>query len=467
MKDKEKSKEQLLQDLSELRHKLSEFENVVIEMKLKMKSLNKKEENLHSLLRSMDDLVFIIGLDGTFNRFYQESNREDLFVSPKEFLGKHIKDVFPEETAYIFQRALNAVDAYGKTQDFDYFMVLKDKEQWFNAKISHFKSPGNDYFGYVCDIRNITSRKYIEEALKESEERYRAVMQQNMECIFLADIESQVILEANKTMQRLVGYTSEELSGLSINNLIINRDKKDIYREILRTLKEHSYFIGESKYRRQDGSSVEVEISVNIIKYQGKKVFCVVSRDITPRRLSEEQLTRAATHDALTGLLNRQHVYERLANQLAMARRQKTKFALLYIDLDNFKEVNDSLGHGLGDKLLKAVAGRLSSIVRREIDTLARMGGDEYMFILGDITRAEDAEKITQNVLNMVQKPFEIEDIKHHITASIGISIYPEDETNYEDLIKAADLAMYFAKAGGRNNYKRYKQDMAIKDLPG
>jgi diguanylate cyclase (GGDEF)-like protein/PAS domain S-box-containing protein len=466
MKDKEKSQEQLLKDLSELRHKLSKFETAVVEMKLKVKSLKKNEENLHSLLRSMDDLVFIIGLDGTFNRFYQESNRKDLFVSPKEFLGKHIKDVFPEETAYIFQRALNAVDAYGKTQDFDYLMVLKDKEQWFNAKISPFKSQSSDYFGYVCDIRNITSRKYIEEAVKESEERYRAVMQQNMECIFLADIESQVILEANRTMQRLVGYTSEELSGFSINNLIINPEKKDIYREILRTLKEHSYYISESKYRRKDGSSVEVEISINIIKFQGKKVFCVVSRDITPRRLSEEQLTRAATHDALTGLLNRQYVYERLANQLAMARRQKTKFALLYIDLDNFKEVNDSLGHGLGDKLLKAVAGRLSSIVRREIDTLARMGGDEYMFILGDITKAEDVEKITQNVLNMVQKPFEIEDIKHHITASIGISIYPEDETNYEGLIKAADLAMYFAKAGGRNNYKRYKKDMAIKDLP-
>jgi len=466
MKDKEKSQEQLLKELSELRHKLSEFETAVVEMKLKVKSLEKKEENLHSLLRSMDDLVFIIGLDGTFNRFYQESNREDLFVSPKEFLGKHIKDVFPEETAYIFQRALNAVDAYGKTQDFDYFLVLKDKEQWFNAKISPFKSPGYDYFGYVCDIRNITSRKYIEEALKESEERYRAVMQQSIECIFLVDIESQAILEANRAMQNLVGYTSEELSGLSINNLVINLDEKDIYREILRTLKEHSYFIGESKYRRKDGSSVEVEISVNIIKYNVKKVFCMVSRDITPRRLSEEQLTRAATHDALTSLLNRQHVYERLANQLAMARRQKTKFALLYIDLDNFKEVNDSLGHGLGDKLLKAVAGRLSSIVRREIDTLARMGGDEYMFILGDITKAEDVEKIAQSVLNKVQKPFEIEDIKHHITASIGISIYPEDETNYEDLIKAADLAMYFAKAGGRNNYKRYRKDMAIKDLP-
>ena len=112
MKDKEKSKEQLLEDLFESRHKLSELETAVVEMKLKVKSLKKKEENLHSLLRSMDDLIFIIGLDGTFNRFYQESNREDLFVSPKEFLGKHIKDIFPEEIAYIFQRALNAVDAY-------------------------------------------------------------------------------------------------------------------------------------------------------------------------------------------------------------------------------------------------------------------------------------------------------------------------------------------------------------------
>jgi diguanylate cyclase (GGDEF)-like protein len=203
---------------------------------------------------------------------------------------------------------------------------------------------------------------------------------------------------------------------------------------------------------------------VSLVSFRGKKVLCVVSRDITPRKLAERQLIYTATHDPLTGLVNRLLLYDRLAQELARARRYNKMIGLVYIDLDRFKEINDSLGHSVGDQLLKAVGTRLKSLLR-ESDTLARMGGDEYMFVLGDIVNPDDVERIVKSVLASIRKPFDLEGIKHHITASVGISLYPVDGSDSEILIKAADLAMYFAKSEGRDSFKRYSSDMKVRDL--
>jgi len=208
-----------------------------------------------------------------------------------------------------------------------------------------------------------------------------------------------------------------------------------------------------------------MELSVNRISYAGKQVLCVISRDITPRKLAEAQLAYTATHDPLTGLVNRLLLYDRLAQQLANARRRDSKFALLFIDLDEFKAVNDTLGHNVGDQLLKAVGSRLQTVLRRETDTLARMGGDEYMIILSDINQGEDGERIAHSILDVIRKPYELEKIRHHITASIGIAIYPTDGGTSESLMKAADLAMYSAKSAGRNAFRRYTPDLAAHSL--
>jgi len=232
-------------------------------------------------------------------------------------------------------------------------------------------------------------------------------------------------------------------------------EQDDIYHEILDVLKKHSYFIGERKFQRKNGILVDVEISVSIITYSGRKVLCFVARDITPRKLAEKQLYHAATHDRLTGLINRLLFYDLLGKELARARRNKYMTALVYIDLDNFKRVNDTRGHSSGDKLLTAVGSRLNSL-KRDMDTLARIGGDEYVLILPEIKNEENVSKKAKQILRELRKPFDIEGFHIEITASGGYSLFPKDGNSPESLIKAADIAMYYAKTHGRDRCKRF-----------
>lgn len=452
-------------EAARLRRRISDLESALIELKLRSEALQKSEDKLQTLISCLDDAVFVVGMDGIFNRYYRHPARETLFLPTKDLLGKHISDVLPADTADLFQRALNAVEAYGKSQQFDFSISTPAGEGWYNARLSPYRSKDAEYFGYVCVVRDVTARKRLETSLRESEVRYRSVMEKSPECILLADIDTRVILEANAAMQRLLGYTPSELPGMSLYDLMAKADE-DIYGEILKIIEERSYFKGERRYRRKDGSVVDVELSVNTIQFSDKTVLCVISRDVTPRKLAESQLTYTATHDPLTGLVNRLLLYDRLAQQLASARRREALFALINIDLDQFKAINDTQGHGVGDQLLKAVGIRLKTILRRGTDTLARMGGDEYMIILAEILHAEEGETIAGNVLDVLRRPYELEGLSHHITPSIGIAIYPLDGRTSEELIKAADMAMYAAKSAGRNRFRRFSPEMAARNLP-
>ena len=450
-------------ELKNLKNRIEELETAVIECKLSEDALRRSEKNLHAILYALEDLIFILGADGTFHKYFQSPDRKDLFTHPKNFLGKHFKEVLPRDIADLFQNAIYRIEDYGNAQQFDFPLTIKRDEMWFSARISPLKQHTKDYFGYVMVLQNITNQKHREEALVENGERYKAVMLQSTESIFLAGVETRVILEANQSMQRLLGYPLEEIPGLSLYDFVAN-DQDDIYQKILRILKDRSCYKGEMKYRRKDGTIVDVEINVNMVSYRGKKVFCVISRDITPRKLAEKQLIHTATHDPLTGLTNRLVFYDRIAVELARARRNQTKLALIYIDLDKFKYINDTLGHSCGDQLLKAVAERLQDLLR-ETDTLARMGGDEFMYILPEVESSEDVDKVANKVLNAIRKPFLLDGQLQSITASSGIAIYPKDGKDAETLMKNADLAMYFAKDKGRDRHLHFTSEMSVKIL--
>jgi len=443
-------------EITRLKKRIVSLESAVVELKLTTESLQKNETNLLSLLRSLGDLVFLIGMDGSFARYYQDPNRDDLFLPPKQFLGKSVREVFPPDLAELFQKAINAVESYGQPQAFDFFIAMKNRELWFNARISLYRPTSGDFFGYLCEMHNITERKQVEEVLRESEERFRAVMQQSILCIFLADIDTRVILEANQSMQRLLGYSREEISGLSLYDFM-EKEKEDIYRKILQILKDRSYYIGERRFRRKDGTAVEVEISVNLISYRGKEVMCVVARDVSPRRLAERQLIHTATHDPLTNLVNRLLLYDRLAQELARARRHNRKIALINIDLDRFKRVNDTLGHFTGDQLLQEVTKRLLGCVR-ENDTVARLGGDEFTIILTNLSSSGVAADIALEIINSIRKAIYIQGHELFVGASIGISLYPDDSDKKDILIRYADAAMYHAKDKGRGNFQFFSE---------
>jgi len=453
-KKREKTKPELEKENRELRNRISEMKDALVEMKLELESARKKQNNLLSIINSIDDLFFILGMDGTFIRYYQSSDRLKLFLPPNQFLGKHFSDVFPKEVGAKLQKAINDVEDGKRSSCFEYFMEIKGKEQIFKAKVTKFDASGGKFFGFILGINNITEVKEREELLSENEQKYRAIFTQSTEYVFLADIDTRRILEANKAIQNLLGYTRDEVKDLTLYDFLAV-GQEDIYHEILDVLKKHSYFIGERKLQRKNGQLVDVEISVSIITYSNRRELCFIARDITPRKLAEKQLYHAATHDRLTGLKNRLLFYDILGKELARARRNKYITALIYIDLDNFKRVNDTRGHSSGDKLLVAVGSRLNAI-KRDMDTLARIGGDEYVLILPEIKNEENVAKKAKQILTELRKPFDIEGYRIEITASLGYSLFSKDGNSPESLIKAADIAMYYAKTHGRDSCKRY-----------
>jgi len=184
------------------------------------------------------------------------------------------------------------------------------------------------------------------------------------------------------------------------------------------------------------------------------KLFGTV-QDITERKRAEEKLAYMASHDPLTGLLNRMLFNDRLTLELAHAHRNRRKLALMLLDLDHFKDVNDTLGHSVGDQLLRLVGKRLTSVLRKS-DSVARMGGDEFMLILPEIGRVKDAAKTAKKILEAVREPFVLDDHQLHITTSIGIALYPDGGEDGDTLVKNAEIAMYRAKDQGRDNYQRY-----------
>jgi diguanylate cyclase (GGDEF)-like protein/PAS domain S-box-containing protein len=458
--DKKKLKDRTRLDKKnmDLEKKLLETEEGFVEMKLELESARKKQKNLLSIINSIDDIFFILGLDGAFIRYCQSPEKVKLFLNSDKFLGEHFSDVFPSDVSKKIQKSINEIEECNKPSFFEYSMNIQGKENVFEAKISKFDSMGGKFFGFIFGIKNITESRRKEELLVKNEQKYKAIFSQSTEYVFLADIDTRRILESNKAVQNLLGYTQDEIKDLTIYDFFMVNEE-DIYQKILDVLKKHSYFIGERKLRRKSGNLVDVEISVSIISFSGEKALCFVARDITPRKLAQEQLYHAATHDRLTGLKNRLLFYDMMGKELARARRNKYMTALIYIDLDYFKRINDTKGHSIGDKLLVAVGARLNTL-KRDSDILARMGGDEFIVLLSDIKDEKDVSKKAHGILFGLQRSFEVEGYRLEITASVGYSIFPKDGTSPETLIKSSDIAMYFAKTHGRNRCERYSPDL-------
>jgi diguanylate cyclase (GGDEF)-like protein/PAS domain S-box-containing protein len=216
-----------------------------------------------------------------------------------------------------------------------------------------------------------------------------------------------------------------------------------VYREVLNPRDNRWYSSTEAPIRHTDGRTSKLSII----------------QDITERKLTEELIKKLAYHDALTGLPNRMLCQDRLKMALAQAQRHRRQVAVMMLDLDFFKQVNDIFGHRIGDRLLQVVGSRLTGLLRKS-DTVARLGGDEFIVISPEISRVTDAAKVSQKILDSFRAPFICEEQEVRVTASIGMAIYPLDGRDPDTLLRHADIAMYCAKREGRNNYQRYVSDL-------
>lgn len=306
--------------------------------------------------------------------------------------------------------------------------------------------------GTVIDI---TDRKLAETALRESEERYRFMAEHSNDIISRTNAEG-VITYASDAVRTLTGYESNEVIGRNVAEFVVADDRHLFERMEKAIVLETAPRTFTFRLRRKDGTQVWIETTLRAIRDEtsGRITEVVsVSRDVSERRRAEEQIEYQAYHDALTALPNRLLFRDRLTIALAHAKRQSKSLAVMFLDLDRFKDVNDTLGHSLGDELLRQVAGILEKQLR-EGDTIARMGGDEFTILLEDIGSAEDAAKAARKLLDALLQPIHVEAHELFVTASIGIALFPEDGDSAELLLKNADTAMYRAKEAGRNSYR-------------
>ena len=306
-------------------------------------------------------------------------------------------------------------------------------------------------------VRDITERKRHEDELRKLSQ----AVEQSPAAVVLTNPQG-LIEYANPKFSQITGYTLEEVRGKNSRFLKSGETSSEEYGKLWETIKAGHEWHGEFHNRRKDGTFFWEQASISPVRDDTGNIshFLAIKEDITERKRYQEQLQHLATHDDLTGLANRALMQDRLEQSILFAKRSGRLVAVLLLDLDRFKIINDSLGHSFGDSLLQIIADRLRESVRGA-DTVARLGGDEFIILLAEVANEEDVGKVAKKILDNITAPFEIEDREITITASLGISIYPQDGDDEETLIRNADIAMYRAKEEG-NSFRLYAPEMNL-----
>ena len=315
------------------------------------------------------------------------------------------------------------------------------------------QGPNPVLVGIMLDI---TQRK----ADEQSAHLASLVYKHSSEAMVITDANG-VIITVNPSFTDITGYALDEVVGQRLNILSSGRHPEAFYREMWGHLLKTGKWRGEIWNRRKNGQEYVENLVINTSYNDDGSVRCRIGvfSDITVKKENEQFIWRQANYDFLTGLPNRKLLEDRLGVELSRAHRSQTEVALVFLDLDFFKEVNDTLGHAMGDDLLRQVARRLTQCVR-EADTVARLGGDEFVIIAGGITDRSVVRRICEQVLHSLAKPYRLKEQTAYVSASVGVAFYPGDASDAERLMRHADLAMYAAKDAGRSQYRFYDVKM-------
>lgn len=548
--------------------------------------LHRSEEYYRLLVEGVKDYaIFMLDPKGRVTTWNEGAQRIKGYGA-QEIIGEHFSTFYTEEDVQLGhpEHELRVAASEGRYEE-EGVRVSKDGSKfWASVLITALRDEEGNLCGFSKVVRDITKRRRVEQALRQSEERYQAVVEQAGEGIFLFDAENKHILETNAAFREMLGYAPEEIAGMKLYDLIQD-SPKSIDDNVKHTLEQEHSTVGERSYLRKDGSTVDVEVSGSVISFGDKEVVCAIARDITERkrieqalRQSEERfralvqnasdvitilerdatityespaierilgyekeellgenafdyvhpddfervistftealeseqptatvefrfrhkdgswrwfegigndlrdepsvkgivinsrditrrkeledrLTHQAFHDSLTGLPNRALFLDRLKLALARLSRHDTSVGVLFMDLDDFKVVNDSLGHECGDRLLVAVGQRLQDTMRAE-DTVARLGGDEFTVLLENISSASGAIRAAERVIDALRAPFVLDGNELFVTASVGIALGTSEKDEPQKLLRDADVAMYQAKRSGKASYAVFEANM-------
>jgi diguanylate cyclase (GGDEF)-like protein/PAS domain S-box-containing protein len=374
-----------------------------------------------------------------------------------EVIGRFFGDFVAETSMTRPDLEFPRFKAAGKIEGSPFEMICKNgsRRLWLlNGQIAR-DNEGN-FLHTHCIFHDITERHKAEEELKLA----AMVYQESGEGMVVTDAGNRV-LSVNPAFERITGYRSDESLGKSANDLLSGSYEDNFYRAIDQALQAKGYWKGELWGRRKNGQAFAIFITINTSYHADGSINkrLILLSDITRRKETDELLWSQANFDALTGLPNRNLFRDHLRQEMRKARRNNTPLALMFLDLDGFKDVNDTMGHDMGDLLLKQAAERLQATVR-DSDNVARLGGDEFAVILTEISDASDVKRVARNILQKLSEPYLLGDQPAHVSVSIGITLYPGDALELESLLKNADQAMYVAKRRGRNQYQYFTQSM-------
>jgi diguanylate cyclase (GGDEF)-like protein/PAS domain S-box-containing protein len=324
-----------------------------------------------------------------------------------------------------------------------------DPAVWYHASVARLDEGGTEAAQVL--LTEITAQKSTEEALHRSERDYRNLFENASDALLIFEPETGIIQEVNRKACETYGLPRSKIIGRSVQSVTRGPDFGEA--EVEKLLREGSIDNFASVHYAGDGMPIDMLVSASTVNYGGRQAILSIHRDVTDKKRVEKQIERLANQDVLTGLANRRLFADHLDLALSHARRDGSSLGILFLDLDRFKVVNDSLGHKVGDQLLQMVAVRLARLIRAG-DTLARLGGDEFVLLLHRIERPEDASLVARKILEVFRRPFRLGEHDLYVTASIGVSVFPRDGTDAEMLIRRADVAMYRAKQQGRDTFQ-------------
>ncbi|MDP5206477.1 EAL domain-containing protein [Alishewanella sp. SMS9] len=421
-------------------------------------TLIEREADISATLAAIPDVLFEVDDE---ERFCQVKNTDkvSMYLPPEHFLGKTLVQCMPKEAYIAGQKAIAQARQSGRSEPCSYPLLIEGKVFWFQVIAARRQAKSNKP-RFVLAVRDIT-----QQMLAEAELKVNALALYTREGIMITDANNHII-KVNPAFSFITGYEAHEVVGKSPSILSSGQHDAAFYKKMWLALSENGLWQGEIYNKRKNGEIFPEQVVINALTdQQGTVTHYIASfNDISKAKADQQYIHQLAFYDPLTKLPNRRLLIERTAQAQTHSDRSGHYAALFFIDLDHFKQLNDSLGHSYGDELLRQLSERLQHAIREQ-DTLARPGGDEFILLAqfnsSELTIAtEDAHQLGHKLLEIINNPFELKQHHYQISASIGIALFNDNKKNIDDLMSSADLAMYHSKEMGRNQLYFFEPGM-------
>lgn len=446
----------LLEENRKYQHQLE------VTLERRNQELKRSEEKFRSIFENLQDVYYETSMEGDLLEI-SPSVQWELQYTRAELLGSNIIDFYqnPNDREHLLEQ----IHRKGKLRDFELPLISRDGRKVTCSVTSALINDSDGVPQKICgSLRNISRRKHTEQALQESEHRFRSLVANIPVGIFRSPLGAQdTFTTANQALARIAGYDSlEELKQRRPRDLFVNGEDWD---SIIQELEESDTTTAEILLQRTDGSSVWTSLTAHLAKEDGKKDYIdALLEDISQRKRAEEKLQHLAFFDELTSLPNRSLFLFHLTKSLASAERKDHFGAVLLIDLDDFKLINDSLGHQTGDKVIQEVAKRLQGVIRKE-DTISRIGGDEFAILFSGLsdsmkTAGRLLMRISEKITSAMSRPISIDTHKLYLTVTIGIDIFPDGKNSAEEILMHASTAANSTRKRESSNVLFYMPEM-------